>query len=144
MDRELKPLKHVLQPRTKGFVQTVQALRGSHVQAVYDLTLCYEHRALAADGGVPTADAAAHAPSMWRLFAGDVARDYRLHVHVKRYAMDALPVDDEVALAAWLRERFVEKDAYLEAWRSGRVLTEAAGDAMEEADEDVFADASEQ
>lgn len=35
---------HLLYPRTKGFVATVQRIRHApHVKAVYDLTIAYQH-----------------------------------------------------------------------------------------------------
>ncbi|HNS98493.1 MAG TPA: lysophospholipid acyltransferase family protein [Polyangiaceae bacterium] len=88
----IEPLDHVLLPRTKGFVASVQGLR-DHVDAVYDLTLGYEH-------GVP---------SLWQYIQGFSPR---AHLHVRRFPMADLPHDPE-ALAAWLHARFREKDELL-------------------------------
>lgn len=89
----LEPLRHVLIPRTKGFVASVQGLRG-HVKAIYDITIGYEQ-------GVPT---------LWQYIKGYAPR---AHLHVRRYLIDDLP-ESEDALSAWLLDRFREKDALLE------------------------------
>jgi len=89
----LPVLRHVLVPRTKGFVATVQGLR-SHVDAVYDLTLGYER-------GVPT---------LWQFVKGYAPR---AHLHVKRHPIATLPTEAE-DLAGWLHDRFREKDELLE------------------------------
>ena len=88
----MKPLEHVLFPRTKGFVASVQSLRG-HVDAVYDLTIGYV-------GGVPT---------LWQWIKGYVRK---VHLDVRRYAIDTMPEDGD-ALSGWLIKRFEEKDLRL-------------------------------
>jgi 1-acyl-sn-glycerol-3-phosphate acyltransferase len=95
----LREPRHVLIPRTKGFAATVLGLR-DHVTAVYDLTLGYE-------GGVPT--------------LRQYVRGYapRAHLHVRRHAIETLPLDEE-GISTWLLERFQEKDDRLEQYyRSG-------------------------
>ena len=89
----LTPLEHVLVPRTKGFVASVQSLRG-HIDAVYDLTIGYVD-------GVPT---------LWQWIKGYVRR---VHLNVRRFAIDAMPEDGE-ALSSWLMSRFQEKDLLLD------------------------------
>ena len=89
----LPRLKHVLIPRTKGFVASVQSLRG-HVDAVYDLTIAYVD-------GVPT---------LWQWIKGYVRR---VHVNVRRYAIEVMPEDGQ-ALSSWLIERYQEKDLLLD------------------------------
>ncbi len=91
--RGLAETRHVQVPRTKGFTASVQGLRG-HVTAVYDLTIGYEE-------GVPT---------LWQYLKGLVDR---VHLHVRRFPIEALPETDE-GLRDWLLERFVEKDRLLE------------------------------
>lgn len=91
-EHSLPILSHVLLPRTKGFVASVQGLHG-HVTAIYDLTIAHA-------GGVP---------SLWDIITGRV-REF--HMRIKRYEIDTLP-EDPGALTAWLMERFVEKDAWL-------------------------------
>jgi 1-acyl-sn-glycerol-3-phosphate acyltransferase len=93
-----RPPRHVLVPRTKGFVASVRGLRG-HAEAVYDVTIGYE-------GGVPT---------LWQYVLGYCPR---AHFHVRRYPVRELPVED-AALAAWLLARFEEKDELLEGFYQG-------------------------
>ena len=92
-DRGFPETRHVMTPRPKGFVASVQGL-GSHLDAVYDVTIGYE----------------AAVPSLWQFAIGLAPVS---HVHVTRFARDELP-PSEVALGDWLRARFVEKDAWLD------------------------------
>lgn len=89
----LSPLRHVLQPRPRGFAATVAGLR-TVADAVYDLTIGYEE-------GVPT---------LWQYIKGYAQR---AHLHARRFPIAELPAT-ESELAAWLRHRFEEKDALLE------------------------------
>lgn len=89
----LEPNEHLLIPRTKGFVATVQGLRG-HVDAVYDVTVAYV-------GGVPT---------LWQWTKGYVDL---CHVHVRRFPMEELP-QEEQEISDWLIHRFSEKDKLLD------------------------------
>lgn len=91
--RNLPKLKHVLLPRTKGFVATCEGLRG-HVEAVYDLTIGYTK-------GVPTIIQ----------FAKGYTR--LIHLHVRRFKLDDLPTDP-VALSEWLVNLFEQKDQLLD------------------------------
>jgi 1-acyl-sn-glycerol-3-phosphate acyltransferase len=100
-ERGLTPLKHVLVPRTKGFVASVQSLRG-HVDAVYDLTIGYVD-------GVPT---------LWQWIKGYVRK---VHLNVRRFAIEAMPEDGE-ALSDWLIRRFEEKDRLLEYYYSNHAF----------------------
>ena len=87
--RDLPHLEHVMLPRPKGFVETVKALRDK-LDGVYDMTLGYPR-------GVPTL------LQMARGLAGTV------QLHVRRFPSSSLPRSD-AELAAWLQERFVEKE----------------------------------
>jgi len=90
--RGFEPTRHVLLPRTKGFVASVEGL-SEHIHAVYDLTIGY------VDG----------VPSLWQHITGRVKE---IHVHVRRFPVDELPkLEDE--LKQWLMDRFYEKDALL-------------------------------
>jgi 1-acyl-sn-glycerol-3-phosphate acyltransferase len=100
----MRPLKHVLIPRTKGFVASVQSLRG-HVDAVYDLTIGYV-------GGVPT---------LWQWIKGYVRK---VHLNVRRYAISAMPEDGQ-ALSDWLIRRFEEKDSLLDYFYRNRCFPAA-------------------
>lgn len=94
-ERGIKPLEHVLFPRTKGFVATVQALN-AHLDAVYDVTIGYEQ-------GVPT---------LWQWTKGYVKR---VNVHVRRYGIEKMPETGE-DLSAWLVTRYQEKDRLLDTF----------------------------
>jgi len=93
MERNLTRLQHVMVPRTKGFVATLEGLRG-HVDAVYDITIGY------VDG----------VPNIMHWAKGHVKR---AHLHVRRFAISDIPQEKE-KLAEWLHERFQEKDRLLE------------------------------
>lgn len=104
-DMGLHEPRHVLNPRKKGFVATVEGLR-DHVTAVYDVTVGYEE-------GVPT---------LWQYVKGYALR---AHLHVRRYPIETLP-EDPVALGAWIIDRFHEKDELLEGYyRDGHFPQEA-------------------
>lgn len=91
----LTPTEHVLIPRTKGFVATIQGL-DSHLDAIYDLTIAY------VDG----------VPSLWQWAKGYVDD---VHIHVRRFSMDEVPQDPK-ELSDWLIERYVVKDKLLDAY----------------------------
>lgn len=97
IEHGLEPTRHVLIPRTKGFAASVEGL-GEHLNAVYDFTIGYV-------GGVPT---------LWQHITGRVKQ---IHVHVRRFPAEELP-KIEAELKQWLRDRFYEKDALLEAYYS--------------------------
>jgi 1-acyl-sn-glycerol-3-phosphate acyltransferase len=93
--------QHTLVPRTKGFVATITGLRG-HLDAVYDITLGYPDRV----------------PSLFDCFA---CRVDHIEVHVKRHAMASLPEGPD-ELAAWVAQRFLEKDRLLADFQSTRAF----------------------
>lgn len=105
-ERGLEPPRHVLIPRTKGFVASVQGLRG-HARSVLDVTIGYET-------GVPT---------LWQYVQGfsRVA-----HLHVRRFPVDSLPESPE-ALTQWLLDRFREKDRLLEHFYAHGSFPASAG-----------------
>jgi hypothetical protein len=98
--------KHLLYPRTKGFITTVQHLRKApHVKAVYDFTIAYQHGAKFHE-----------APNMWEtLKLPSISNDYgyKFHVHARRFLLEDLPQTDE-ELAKWLEQRWVEKGEWLD------------------------------
>lgn len=105
-----KPLpKHLLYPRVKGFVTTVQHLRkAAHMTAVYDLTIAYSkgHKFLSA-------------PSMWETLSLSnlsQVRGYKFEVHVERFELKSLPETDD-GLATWLEQRWLAKGDWLEEKR---------------------------
>lgn len=110
-----KPMpKHLLYPRVKGFVTTVQHLRkASHVKAVYDLTIAYSHK-----------NKFLEAPTMWETLskAGLSDAGYKFEVHAERFELASLPETD-AELAQWLEDRWMAKGEWLEekrtAWARG-------------------------
>ncbi len=84
--------RYVLIPRTKGFVASVQGLRG-HIVAVYDITIGFPDRV----------------PSLLELATGKVTDVY---LHVRRFEITSLPMS-EAELSEWLRRIFLEKDQLL-------------------------------
>ena len=86
-------LKHVLIPRTKGFVATVQGLE-SHLQAVYDMTIGYVGKT----------------PTLKEWIQGKVKV---VHLNIRRFPIASLP-KEEKALSDWAIERFKEKDRLLD------------------------------
>jgi hypothetical protein len=101
--------KHLLYPRTKGFVTTVQHLRkAKHVKAVYDMTIAYSRH-----------NKFLKAPTIWEsLSGGDLSgkRGYKFHVDVRRFPLEDLPETD-ADLAKWLETRWIQKGEYLEEKR---------------------------
>lgn len=89
----IQPTRHVLLPRTKGFVATAQALE-DHVPAIYDFTIGYT----------------GHVPTVGEWASGEVQKVY---VHVRRFEMKDIP-KTEPQLSEWLRALFVQKDQLLE------------------------------
>lgn len=68
------------------------------MKAVYDITIAY-----AEDNTFMSP------PSFFEtLYRPDLGGRYRLHAHVRRFALDSLPEDDE-QLAQWLEKRWIEK-----------------------------------
>jgi 1-acyl-sn-glycerol-3-phosphate acyltransferase len=93
-----------LVPRSRGFIASVQGL-GERAAAVYDVTIAFE-------GGIP---------KLWAFMSGITPR---VALHLDRYSRQSLPQgeDQDVQLARWLSQRFIEKDARLIRFRqTGRL-----------------------
>lgn len=89
--------RHTLVPRTKGFVMSVQELRG-HTGAVYDFTVNY-----------PTG---APKPT----FTNILKRKHSyIDVHLRRVPMAEIPNDTEGA-AKWCQDIFIKKDSILDVY----------------------------
>lgn len=101
--RDLAPLRHVLQPRTKGFVSTVAALRGV-ATVVYDITIAY--------GEDPAAPVD---PSFLRMHFTTALQNRVVHVHQRRIPIDTIPKDEEGA-KKWLYKLYEQKDELLEGY----------------------------
>lgn len=100
--RGMKPYKHLLVPRTKGFIQLKQNLNGV-CDYVYDITVAYS-------GIQPTVTAL--------MLPDDLSHERGPHVHVRRIPISTLPKDeDRDALDRWLKDLYYEKDALLHHFR---------------------------
>ncbi|KXL47375.1 hypothetical protein M433DRAFT_150055 [Acidomyces richmondensis BFW] len=96
--------QHLLYPRTKGFVASVQKLRHApQMKAVYDVTLAY-----AKDKHFQSPPTFVQTVSLPRL--GD---QWKFFVHVERYSLESLPKTD-AELMQWLEDRWIEKGERLE------------------------------
>ncbi|EJT81231.1 hypothetical protein GGTG_01215 [Gaeumannomyces tritici R3-111a-1] len=106
--------KHLLYPRTKGFVATVNHLRHApQVKAVYDVAIAYQKGSRWQVA--PTFWDSVSVPGL-SVPAGGGGRGFRFHVHVRRFPIEQLPQTDE-DLARWLEQRWVEKGEWLEGLR---------------------------
>ncbi|MBI2520392.1 MAG: acyltransferase [Bdellovibrio sp.] len=90
--KSLPETTHVLLPRPKGFIASVQGLRG-HLKSVIDVTIGYEGQA----------------PSLYDLLLGKARR---LHLYIKRIPINTLP-ESEKELEAWIIKCFYDKDLRL-------------------------------
>ncbi|SMF69526.1 lysophospholipid acyltransferase family protein [Pseudobacteriovorax antillogorgiicola] len=93
MKRKGLPItQHVMAPRTKGFIASVNSMR-KELDAVYNVTIYYPE-------GIP---------SLWQLLKGDCKT---IRMHVKRTAIDRVP-EPEAELEQWVIDAYVEKDKLL-------------------------------
>jgi lysophosphatidic acid acyltransferase/lysophosphatidylinositol acyltransferase len=97
-EHKLPLLDNLLLPRSKGFIATMLGLRGSDVNALYDVTAVYYHRSR---GLYRT----------WtfsEMFTGRLY-GYHVHIHVDRIPFDMMPKGED-ELKAWIFTRFKLKD----------------------------------
>ncbi|OFZ17147.1 MAG: hypothetical protein A2X86_01470 [Bdellovibrionales bacterium GWA2_49_15] len=94
--KSLPETTHVLLPRPKGFIASVQGLRG-HLQSVIDVTIGYEGQV----------------PSLYDLLQGKARR---LHLHIRRFPMSTLPETDK-QLEEWVVRCFYDKDLRLKRFQ---------------------------
>ncbi|CAI9718224.1 1-acyl-sn-glycerol-3-phosphate acyltransferase delta isoform X1 [Octopus vulgaris] len=85
-------LKHHLLPRTKGFVLSLQAMKGK-IPAIYDCTVAFRK-----DGAEPTLRNILH------------GRMCRAEMYVRRIPIDTVPYNDSKECANWLHKLYQEKD----------------------------------
>lgn len=102
--RDLKVLNQVLQPRTKGFISTVHALRGN-ATAVYDITIGYTE-----------SDKREIKPSFREMYFRGSLTDRVIHVHQRRIPIADIPQDDE-ELKKWIYKLYEQKDQLIESFR---------------------------
>lgn len=102
--RDLKQLQHVLQPRTKGFIATVRALRGS-AKAVYDVTIGYQED-----------EKREMKPSFQDMYFTTSGSTRVIHVHQRRIPMSEVPEDEE-ELKKWIYRLYEQKDELLTGFK---------------------------
>lgn len=100
--------KHLLYPRTKGFVATVQKLRQApHVKAVYDVTIAYAK-------GTKFMSPPSFIQTVSHSNLGD---SWKMYVHVNRHEISSLPSSSD-GLAKWLEDRWIEKGERLDSLKT--------------------------
>lgn len=100
--RGLTPLRHLLQPRTKGFAAALSALR-PEIDAVYDINVAYGNRAY--DDVTPSIHEISFDPA-W-------GERRVVNVCIRRIPIDDVPLDMDRA-KDWLYKLYEEKDEMLE------------------------------
>lgn len=88
----LPRLRHHLLPRTKGFVLSLQAMKGK-IPVIYDCTVGFRK------------DAAE--PTLMNILNG---RTCRAEMHVRRIPVEEIPYEDEEACSVWLHNLYQYKD----------------------------------
>ncbi|ESO92252.1 hypothetical protein LOTGIDRAFT_121393 [Lottia gigantea] len=89
-------MKHHLLPRPKGFILSVQNMKGKF-PAILDLTLAFPK-----DGPKPT---------LMNVIQG---KSITAHLKVRRIPLDSVPVETDEACSVWLRDLFQQKDKIFE------------------------------
>lgn len=90
-EKNLKPLKHHLQPRTKGFIASLPSMKGK-VPAIYDIEIAFK-------------DNDPVKPTITNLLYG---KSVTAHMYMRRIPMEDVPCD-EVNQDIFLREMFQNK-----------------------------------
>lgn len=102
----LPTLKRHLIPRTRGFVQLVQSLKGKY-PVLYDYTISYNVK----DGAEP---------HLHNILCG---KPMICEIYIRRFNFDDLP-DDENGISEWLQQLFREKDELLDSYLNTGSFTE--------------------
>ncbi|KAL6059831.1 1-acylglycerol-3-phosphate O-acyltransferase [Balamuthia mandrillaris] len=98
----LEVYKNLLVPRTTGFLACASMLQG-HLDAIYDLTICYADRT-----------DLHHPPTALSTALGIAPK--RPCIHVRRYAFKDIPSDEE-GMKEWLFKVYRDKDRLIEYFR---------------------------
>ncbi|XP_077298137.1 1-acyl-sn-glycerol-3-phosphate acyltransferase gamma-like [Arctopsyche grandis] len=91
-------LKHHLTPRTKGFITSLQGMKGN-INAIYDVNIAFN-------------ESDKVAPTMTNLLSG---KKVICHVHIRRIPIEDVPETEEGA-SKWLHDLYVEKDKMQESF----------------------------
>lgn len=98
-EKGLVELRHLLQPRVKGFMLTLQQLRKLGYSQIIDLTAVPSPRAM----------------DFKEMFMG---KFHTVHAHIKVLMMSDLPEND-LEVKNWLRNQWVEKDKLIQLRKDG-------------------------
>ncbi|RWS27348.1 1-acyl-sn-glycerol-3-phosphate acyltransferase delta-like protein, partial [Leptotrombidium deliense] len=90
--RGLKPLKHHLQPRTRGFVFTINHSK-DRLPAMYNVQLSFRH--------------ASPSPNLTSILKGNSIHG---HAYFERIPLNTIPTDSEESIAQFLYDLYQKKD----------------------------------
>jgi len=100
-ERGLIELRHLLQPRVKGFIATLKTLRDLKYTHIIDVTAVPSPRAM----------------DFKELLFG---KFHTSHAYIKATMITSIPESDE-DIKAWLRNEWVQKDALIQARKDGQI-----------------------
>ena len=106
----IEPFKHLLVPRTKGFVETMKSADPNRLPAVYDVTVAVS------EGNAPA--------TLKSVLTG---KKTVAEMYLKRYSTADLP-KDEAGLSEFLMERYREKDELLDNYARTGSFTDGGRD----------------
>ena len=107
----ISDMQHTLLPRSTGLQFILQELRQT-VDYVYDCTIAYE--------GVPRGEYAQDIFTVGASYFGGKPPK-SVNMYWRRFLVSSIPVDDPKKFELWLRQRWVEKDKFIEDYyRTGR------------------------
>ena len=108
----IKDMQHTLLPRSTGLQFILQELRQT-VDYVYDCTIAYE--------GVPRGQFAQDIFTVGASYFGG-RPPKSVNMYWRRFLISSIPLDDPKQFELWLRERWREKDKFIEDYyRTGRL-----------------------
>ncbi|XP_013381629.1 1-acyl-sn-glycerol-3-phosphate acyltransferase delta isoform X2 [Lingula anatina] len=97
-EKGLPELKHHLLPRTKGFVLTMQGLKGK-IPAIYDCTV-----------GITKSE---NEPTFMNVVNG---KTFKAELKVRRITLEEIPTDTDEECSAWLHKLYQEKDEFYDGF----------------------------
>lgn len=100
----IKDMQHTLLPRSTGLHFILQELSKT-VDYVYDCTIAYE--------GVPRGEFAQDIFTVGASYFGG-RPPKSVNMYWRRFAISSIPLDDTKKFELWLRQRWVEKDKFIE------------------------------
>ncbi|KAF2354040.1 Phospholipid/glycerol acyltransferase [Trinorchestia longiramus] len=109
-ERGLTELKRHLIPRTRGFIQCAQSLKG-HFPVIYDVTVAFNTK----EGADPT---------MLNILQG---RRVVGEMYIRRLPLDDVPVDDDKTTSKYLHQLYETKDLLLDSYCNTGSFTKQSG-----------------